>query len=528
MPDEKKSLTKKPSLDDNLIVHGDNLEALKSLLPHYAGKVKCVYIDPPYNTGNEGWKYNDNVNSPIQKKWLDKTVDRDMQDRHDRWLSMMMPRLKLLCELLHNDGVIFISIDDNEVAHLRMLMDEIFGEENYRNLLIIRRGVKSVQAQFETVDRLNYGAEYVLVYTKSSEHKFQNFYTELPEAKMGGWNNHWRGSDRPTMRYELFGITPPTGQWRWSKERSLEAIKNYKQLLKDLGKTGKTIAQEEIDTWWLDKFENGEEEVDLLRLSSNEKPEHYIAPTDEKMSSSLWSDLKPNGSQQLKAIFGKKVFDTPKSTDLLKRIIEFSGVEKDDIILDSFAGSGTTGHAVLALNKEDGGNRKFIMVEQMDYSNDVTAERIRHVIKGVKTAKDENLKKGLGGSFSYFTLGAEVGIETLLKGRTLPDYKTMAEFIFQTATGKPIETKKIREKDWFIGSNEEYDVYLLYAPDRDKLKSKDFAITHSWLDNLGKPKKGGRTRLVYAPNRFANLELLEEYNVEYSQLPYSIYRKVQP
>jgi adenine-specific DNA-methyltransferase len=128
--DKKKSLSDKPSLDDNLIIHGDNLKALKALLPHYAGKVKCIYIDPPYNTGNEHWVYNDNVNSPRHKEWLGKVVDKDCQDRHDRWLSMMTPRLKLLRELLRDDGVIFISIDDNEVAHLRMLMDEIFGEEN--------------------------------------------------------------------------------------------------------------------------------------------------------------------------------------------------------------------------------------------------------------------------------------------------------------------------------------------------------------------------------------------------------------
>ena len=132
--DPKKSLPPKgqtPALDDNLIIHGDNLEALKALLPRYAGKVKCIYIDPPYNTGNEGWAYNDNLRAPFIKEWLGKTVGTDDLERHDKWLCMMMPRLILLRELLADDGAIFVSIDDNEQHRLRALLDEIFGEPNF-------------------------------------------------------------------------------------------------------------------------------------------------------------------------------------------------------------------------------------------------------------------------------------------------------------------------------------------------------------------------------------------------------------
>lgn len=131
--DLKKSLPggKKASLDDNLIIHGDNLEALKALLPRYAGKVDVIYIDPPYNTGTDGWAYNDNVNSPLMKEWLGKVVDRDDLERHDKWLCMMWPRLQLLHELLSADGVFLVSVDDNEVHRLRMLLDEIFGEESF-------------------------------------------------------------------------------------------------------------------------------------------------------------------------------------------------------------------------------------------------------------------------------------------------------------------------------------------------------------------------------------------------------------
>ncbi len=253
IPKKDKSLTDKVSLNDNLIIHGDNLKALKALLPTYAGKVKCIYIDPPYNTGNERWVYNDNVNSPMMQEWLGKVVDREDLTRHDKWLCMMMPRLKLLRELLRDDGIIFVSIDDNEVHHLRMLMDEVFQEENFRNLIVVRRGVKSVQGQFESIDKLAEGTEYVLVYTKSKDFRLNQFFIELFETRQGTWNNHWRGTDRPTMRYELFGIIPSTGQWRWSRERSLKAIENYKNLLKEFKKNGLSITQKEIDEYYLKK-----------------------------------------------------------------------------------------------------------------------------------------------------------------------------------------------------------------------------------------------------------------------------------
>lgn len=368
--------------EGNLIIEGDNLLALKALLPVYGGKIKCIYIDPPYNTGNEGWAYNDKVNSPLIKEWLGKEVGKDDLTRHDKWLCMMTPRLKILRELLDDDGAIFISIDDNEVHNLRRIMDEIFGDENFRNLIAIRRGIKSVQAQFETVDRLNYGIEYVLIYTKKDSFRFKRFEIELENGKDGGWNNHWRGTDRAKMRYELFGIKPKSGQWRWGKARSFSAIENYKNMLIEIGKKDEDVTQEDIDNWYLKQLDETGEELDLLRLSKNNKPEHYVAPKDTKLASNLWSDLKPNGSAQLKAIFGKKVFDNPKSIDLIKRIINFiEGDSKDIIVLDSFVGSGTTGHAVLDLNSEDERNRKFILVQMTEATEkkpEKTSAKILH------------------------------------------------------------------------------------------------------------------------------------------------------
>lgn len=518
IPKNDRSLTDKVSLHDNLIIHGDNLKALKALLPLYAGKIKCIYIDPPYNTGNEKWAYNDNVNSPMMQEWLGKVVDREDLTRHDKWLCMMMPRLKLLRELLREDGVIFISIDDNEVHHLLSLMNEIFSEENFRNTVIVRRGVKSVQAQFDKMDRLAIGSEFVIAYTKDENYRFEQFRIDLDEQRPGSWNNHWRGTDRPTMRYELFGILPESGQWRWSLERSKDAIENYKLLLEETGKNEQNITQEEIDAWYLKKLEDGED-YDLLRLSESGKPEHYIPPSDTKFGSSLWTDLKPNGNSQLKMIFGKKVFDNPKSVDLVKRLFIFANVKDGDIILDSFSGSGTTAHAVLALNKEDGGSRKFILVECEDYADEITAERVRRVIKGVPKAKDENLKNGLRGTFSYFELGKAIELESILSGDGLPTYEELARYIFYTATGEEFDQKAMNEKKNFVGESRNYKVYLFYEPDIEKLKN--IALTLERAQSIGKPVE--KRRLVFAPTKYLDQAHLDELRIDFAQLPFEIY-----
>ena len=423
----------KENAKGNLLIQGDNLVALKALLPQYSGKIKCIYIDPPYNTGNDtsenkGWIYSDNVNSPLIQKWLGKEVGKDDLTRHDKWLCMMTPRLKLLRELLSEDGAIFISIDDNEIGNLICLMDDIFGEENRRNIICIRRGIKSVQAQFETVERLNYGFEYVICYSKSPDFRFKKFEIELENGKPGSWNNHWRGTNRPTMRYELFGIKPKTGQWRWGKERSFAAIENYQLMLKELNKKEEETNQEEIDRWYLEKIKETGEELDLLRLSNTGKPEHFVAPKDTKLASSNWSDLKPNGSNQLKQIFGKKMFNNPKSIDLIKRIIRFvEGGSKNSIVLDSFAGSGSTMHAVMDLNDEDDGNRKCILIQMTE---ETAEEPEKNICKSITY---ERLKKSIkkykyNSGFEYYKVGMPIDPENMLEGQ-LPEYSQFAKYI---------------------------------------------------------------------------------------------------
>ncbi len=468
--------------------------------------------------------YNDNVNSPMMKAWLEgkSPVDGEDLERHDKWLCMMWPRLQLLRELLAEDGVIFISIDDNEQHRLRMAMDEIFGEENFRNLIVVRRGMKNVQRQFQKIDRLNFGCEYVLVYSKNDDFRFRHLIEQLDEIEGGSWNNHWRGTDRPTMRYEIFGITPNIGQWRWSEKRSFAAINNYKKMLAEINKPVNEISQDAIDDWYVLQDDPN---INLLRLSSAGKPEHYVPPSDAKYLSNLWSDLRPNGSNQVEKIFTKKVFETPKSTDLIRRLVRFScGENKNAIILDSFAGSGTTAHAVLALNKADGGNRKFILVECEDYADKITAERVRRVIKGVPKAKDENLKNGLGGSFAWCTLGDEISIEKMLTGRNLPGYETFARHLVYTASGQSphkLNPKTRRGKDGLFYEAADKLYYLIYQPNLDFLRSADSALNSTRAERIAKQAKAKKkTAVVFATHKFMGQKALTEMGITFVQLPY--------
>lgn len=397
---------------ENLYIEGDNLDVLKLLQESYLGKVKMIYIDPPYNTGND-FIYRD-----------DFAMDRDDYDEeagvydedgdklfrntesngrfHSDWCSMMYPRLVLARNLLSADGLVFISIGDEEVTNLRKICDEIFGELNFRNQIVVRRGAKSVQAQFETWDKLGQATEYILLYSRTPTFRFAKQMNILAKKKTGSWNNHWRGTNRPSMRYSLFGITPTFGQWRWSHERSDIAINNYEKMLKELNATTETVTSEQIDNWYESKNDSS---IDLLRLSKNGKPEHYIAPSNETLLNSFWGDLLIGNSSEIATLFDKSVFDTAKLTSPIVRSVQF--VRNDAIVLDFFSGSATTAHAVMQLNAEDGGNRKFIMVQlpeecppeseaaKAEYANicDIGKERIRRA--GEKIKADNAEKEGI-------------------------------------------------------------------------------------------------------------------------------------
>jgi adenine-specific DNA-methyltransferase len=516
IPKPELSLTDNVSLHDNLIIHGDNLKALKALLPTYAGKVKCIYIDPPYNTGNEGWVYSDNVNSPMIKEWLkeNKAVDKEDLTRHDKWLCMIMPRLKLLKELLSENGVIFISIDDNEIEHLRMLLDEIFNEDCFVQQIVWKNkyGPGAMTKAFGNVH------EYILCFSKTpinsieaplSEDEKKNYkHKDEKYQARGGFITQplmtRSKDDRPNLvypiDYEGHKIIPDK-QWIWEKDRLQKAIDNDEVVFK----------KNKNENKWSVRFkqylfdENGE-----IRKG--------------KPISVLNGPFNQEGTWEIEKIFGNKdAFNNTKPTSLVKLLISWiinGKSNKDDLILDSFAGSGTTAQAVLELNKEDGGSRKFILVEMEDYANEITAERVRRVIKGIPKDDELNLENGTGGTFSYFELGEPIEMESILRGNNLPAYTDLARYVFYTATGEQFIPKKVNEKKNYIGETKDYEVYLFYKPDLDYLRST--ALTLKLAQSLG--KYNGKKKLVFAPAKYVDTHSLLEFKIEYCQLPFEIYR----
>ncbi|MCL0097777.1 site-specific DNA-methyltransferase [Dehalococcoidia bacterium] len=533
VPKKDKSLTDKVSLNDNLILHGDNLKALKALLPTYAGKVKCIYIDPPYNTGNERWVYNDNVNSPMMQEWLGKVVDREDFTRHDKWLCMMMPRLKLLRELLREDGVIFASIDDNEVHHLRMLMDEVFGEENFVAILPTVMNLKGNQDQFGFAGT----HEYTIVFAK---HKLVARIKEfkLDDEDLREWEEDEYGyfkkganlkatgvnaprEKRPNLYFPIF-VTNKNDLYITENDHLPESSKNKG----DIAVWPITDAKEMSWRWSKDRINRETYNIIMQRsgkdISFYKKQRPQLGDLPSKKPKSLF--YRPeyssgNGTAQIKEIFGKKMFNNPKPVDLIKDFI-FIVTKKNDLVLDSFAGSGTTAHAVLDLNKEDGGNRKFILVECEGYADKITAERMRRVIKGVPNAKDEKTRQGLGGTFSYFELGDPIEMESILEGDKLPSFLDLARYVFYTATGEEFEPKKVDEKRNFIGDSNKYEVYLFYKPDIEYLKAT--ALTLERAKGLG--PYNDKRRLVFAPSKYLDTDYLLKYRVDYCQLPFEIYK----
>ncbi|MFS7702976.1 site-specific DNA-methyltransferase [Klebsiella pneumoniae] len=348
----------------NLTIEGDNLEVLKLLQKSYAGKIKLIYIDPPYNTGQD-FIYSDDYRDNLSK-YLNFTgqvingnkisTNTETSGRfHTSWLNMMYPRLKLAKNLLHSDGFIFVSIDSHEVSNLKIIMDDIFGEECYRNTIAVRRGIKNVQAQFEDVSALSQGHEYILLYSKNSLSRLPKLSQSHLEQKPGKWDTFWRGTDRPTMRYELFGITPEKGQWRWEKNRTAEAIENYRFFLE------KKSQQMSLDDWFFDNLTSTNKKLNFVRKNDEDVVQYYVPPSDGKILSDNWMDISLSGNET--------IFDTEKNTDLLERIINWICRSSNDIVLDFFAGSGTTGHAVLKSNSKNNSNIHYMLIQLPEPSN---------------------------------------------------------------------------------------------------------------------------------------------------------------
>lgn len=589
-----------PDLAGNLVIHGDNLAALKSLLPRCAGQVDLVFIDPPYNTGNEGWCYSDSVNSPIMKEWLSTNpVDGEDLLRHDKWLCMMWPRLVLLRELLSERGSIWMTLDDNEVHRARMVMDEVFGEDNFIACCIWHK----MDSPKNTAEHFSVDHDYLLVYAKHAPGWELNLLPRTDEMLARYQNpDHdprgpWLLSDldaRNVYSKGLYSITTPTGRvidgppkgkyWRISEDKFKEFVADNR-------------------IWW---GSDGNAAPNIKRFLSEVK--------DGVVPQTLlrWQDVGSTRNAKTELLnlmsFGSEhdVFVTPKPTELLERVLAI-GADREALVLDSFAGSGTTAHAVLKANARDGGTRRFILVEGEDYADTLTAERVRRAIRGYawqgtqrETLMEQKitfsqLKKaerllaevdaikrregladdanpgdladqgrdaprrfdaiearvedgvlrvegvrrvsqqapGLGGSFTYCTLGDALDLDAMLSGSALPPTRALGEWLFHTATGGTLRPPPADAPAWFLGQTEDRHVWLLYRPELAFLKSTESALTlgrarefSEWGARhdvaVGRARRG---HLVFASAKYLSNRQLKDHGIDFAPLPFALYRE---
>ena len=535
LPDVSRSLNP-TGADDNLIIHGDNLHALKALLPRYAGRVKCIYIDPPYNTGNENWIYNDRVNSPRMQEWLEQNspVDGEDLERHDKWLCMLWPRLHLLRELLADEGLIFVSIDDNEQHHLRMMMDEIFGSENSIAQLVVQTNPRG---RFLRQD-IAQTHEYVLLYAKDMESAEVRKIPKTKKALSEYDREDSRGSyrllrlrntgvqfynreTRPNLFFPIF-VNPIDGETSLSQSAdfSIEVLPttddgregcwtwSRKKIMANPGIiVGKTVRSDVWRIYRKDYLNNENRFTQAKSLLTGTEVNHEV------------------GKEMLNKIFGRAPFDYPKSTALIENLVRLV-CKNEGIVMDSFAGSGTTAHAVLALNREDGGNRKFILVECEEYADSITAERVRRVINGVSDARDLSLKEGLGGSFLYCTLGEPLDTEGLLAGTSLPSYPDLAAYLLQTATGGAVARDlEPQNEDGLFHCDGNTNYYLLYKPDLEFLRSNEAMLDEQQAKRISEDsREHSRQAIVFGAGKYIGQRDLTSMGITFCQLPYELHR----
>ena len=576
--------------DENMVIHGDNLAALKALLPRYEGRVKCVYIDPPYNTGEEGWVYNDNVNDPQLKKWLGEVVGKEGEDfsRHDKWLCMMYPRLRLLQKLLADDGAIFISIDDNELYNLKHVCDEIFGSNcfvanvSWQRTYSTRNDSKGIVSE----------VEHILVYSKQPGWQPKKLpRTAEMDKKYKNPDNDPKGAWRSDNAYApgaathqgmVYAIQHPfTGEllypttsscWRYEQDDMLAYMNGWCPYeLRDIGDDAKRaeicgVGVDEVRkgvkaivlkgesfqtgltglTGLVGSHDGSQNPVNLVNPVKEPHPQAlavlkkgpwprfffskngqggiarktYLADVGDTPPTNLW-EYKDVGhtdeaKKELMAIFGgKSPFDTPKPVRLLERILKIA-TDKDSIVLDSFAGSGTTAHAVLKMNAADGGNRKFILIEMMDYAETVTAERVKRVIDGYGAG--DKAVAGTGGSFGYYELGPQ-----LMNGDVLNEdlpVETIRDYVWFT------ETRGLSPRSPDLHGNFSNDPYLLGVADGTAYyfcyeKDRKVTLNRALLKKL---KTKAARYVVYADVCLVEAADLKKMNVVFKKIPRDITR----
>lgn len=539
--------------DGNMIIHGDNLDALKALLPMYEGRVKCIYIDPPYNTGNEKWVYNDNVNDPHIKAWLGKVVGAEGEDlsRHDKWLCMMYPRLKLLQKLMAEDGVIFISIDDNELYNLKAICDEIFGSNSFVANVIWQ---KTYSPRNDALG-IPYETDNILVYSKTGRwfpNKLER--TAAMDERHDSPDNDpipWQSgdvsaagaADHQGMVYAIQQpitgklLYPASGR-HWKDEQTVVLQRMNKWAKYELrniddasvradlcGISTESVRQDVMAVMLAQPLEEAAVQA-TARYEEGTWPEYYFTSKGKggirfknhikqdvgKSATNLWfyGDVghTDEAKKELKGIFsGVAPIETPKPRRLIERILHIAA-DSNAIILDSFAGSGTTAHAVLNMNKQDGGNRKFILVEMGDYAESITAERVRRVINGY--GEGNKAVEGTGGGFSFYELGEALLINGMLNPNAAEE--KIRAYVYYTETRCALPAASENEK-YLLGVHENHAYYFYYEADRMT------TLNRAFLQTIQTRAEG---YLIYADSNMLSAEDMARFHITFKKIPRDI------
>jgi adenine-specific DNA-methyltransferase len=566
--DAKLSLLPKgerPSLDGNLIIEGDNLLALKALLPTHAGRVKCIYIDPPYNTGNEGWVYNDNLTQPQFKEWIGRTVGKEGEDacRHDKWCCMMYPRLMLLKELLYNTGLILVSTDDNEIASLRLIMDEVFDEGNFAASFIW-----NTEGHTDNQAHVKVNHQYVIAYAKNlnilelekvidpntpEESNLRRGFAENSITKNGSGNPAAQITlpkdfpcaveelrlPRSTVPVDFFNEVERKG-WISRELTRRYGITYPVRLSPMVVVNGKLTKPCKVFSGWA----NANKLREYIDGDCNPLPEDGGSLTFYLSSGGViyykrYRDAARNILSVLRKVGTTEQaryeleamgldFPYPKPRQLISYLVSL-GAGHNDIVLDATAGSGTTGHAILEMNATRGAERRFVLIQQphdtvddaqeeFNICSEVTAERIRHASQGYRSSKDDTEFEGLGGSYTYVRLGEPLFGEYKDFGDELPAYEDIAKYVFYTETSHefPGTTKKQNpgwdKKSGRIGEHAGRSYYLLYEPN----EREDRGLDRAFLNDVAS-QDPNRELVVYCERLAVHQDELRKFHREHGK-----------
>ncbi|MDD2199688.1 MAG: DNA methyltransferase [Bacteroidales bacterium] len=540
----------------NKIIHGDNLEALKALLPEFENKIDCIYIDPPYNTGNENWVYNDNVNDHKLKKWLGQVVGKESEDlsRHDKWLCMMYPRLKLLQKLLSENGRLVISIGYQEVFNLMPIVKELFNSKQVTCVTIQTSGGKpsgSFNLQHEylifvlpidfeanplsftggksrtpfegltlaTFDKTQRPNQTYPIFVSTTTNKIVAIGESLQERiKNGKYTGElstfaYDFNEAPEGTVAIWPITSKGKDcvWRLSPNRLLSDWE------KGYIKVGINRQKDSLNKYSIQYLPEGvikKIESGILQVNGKENDSPTLTFGENKTVGNdiptLWLEKEfysVKGTALLNEIFDEKKFNYPKPLFLISEILR-ALTFPEDTILDSFSGSGSTAHAVLSLNSEDEGNRKFILIEMEEYAEEVTSERIKRVINGYSAGDS------IDGSFDFYELGQPLFSEEGNLNESVGIAK-IRSYVWYTETKTAFIESDNKDNKHFLGKKDETAYYFNYEP------NETTTLNHEFLATI---KTKAEQYVIYADNCLLTKEFMSKHNIIFKKIPRDITR----